>query len=81
MDTGQLQYFILVDLNASNSTKKLIFRCPIPYAGQQLPRTIDEKEHCPNIRIPDLFAFGFTDGSYFMRIQQTSIYTSLWHKA
>lgn len=73
---GNFNICVLVDINAGGLTKKFIFRCPIPYVGQQFPRTIDEKvscevatyiwmqEHCPNIRIPDLFAFGFTDGSY-----------------
>lgn len=73
---GNFNVCVLVDVNAGNLSKKLIFRCPIPHAEQQHPGTIDEKiscevatyiwmqEHCPNIRIPDLFAFGFTDDNH-----------------
>ncbi|KAF4980049.1 hypothetical protein FZEAL_3911 [Fusarium zealandicum] len=92
---GGFNICVLVDVNAGNSSKNLIFRCPIShkFAEQQYPGTIDEKvscevatyiwmqEHCPNIRIPNLFAFGFTDGNQFIRVQQTSVYNCLCHKA
>ncbi|EJT79819.1 hypothetical protein GGTG_04902 [Gaeumannomyces tritici R3-111a-1] len=56
--------------------KQLLFRCPLPYKfpEAQYPGTIDEKvgmevgayvwiqENCPDIRIPHLYGFGFSDG-------------------
>ncbi|KAI6765033.1 hypothetical protein HG531_012132 [Fusarium graminearum] len=91
---GCFNVCVQAQVTAGNSTKKFIFRCPIPpHAGQQYPGIIDEKvgcevatyiwmqQHCPEIRIPDLFAFGFTDDSSFIHIQQTSIFTGLWRKA
>ncbi|CZS86089.1 unnamed protein product [Fusarium graminearum] len=91
---GCFNVCVQAQVTAGNSTKKFIFRCPIPpHAGQQYSGIIDEKvgcevatyiwmqQHCPEIRIPDLFAFGFTDDSSFIHIQQTSIFTGLWRKA
>ncbi|KAF1736134.1 hypothetical protein CRV24_005072 [Beauveria bassiana] len=97
---GNFNICVLVLVKAGDTIKKLIFRCPIPFVERQYPGTIDEKvscevatyiwmqEHCPDIRIPYLYAFGFTDGDYvrscslpFIRVQQTSVYTSLWRKA
>ncbi|KAL8407482.1 hypothetical protein RB594_006343 [Gaeumannomyces avenae] len=59
--------------------KQLLFRCPLPYKfpEAQYPGTIDEKvgmevgayvwiqENCPDIRIPHLYGFGFSDGRQF----------------
>ncbi|CAG2005704.1 unnamed protein product [Fusarium graminearum] len=91
---GCFNVCVQAQVTAGNSTKKFIFRCPIPpHAGQQYSGIIDEKvgcevatyiwmqQHCPEIRIPDLFAFGFTDDSSFIHIKQTSIFTGLWRKA
>lgn len=73
---GSFNICVLVLVKAGDTIEKLIFRCPIPFIARQYPGTIDEKvscevatyiwmqEHCPDIRIPDLYAFGFTDGNY-----------------
>ncbi len=59
------------------SRRLVVFRCPLPHklAEASYPGTLDEKvacevgtygwmqEHCPDIRIPHLYAFGFSDGS------------------
>lgn len=60
------------------STARFILRCPMPHklAEDRYPGTIDEKvsceaasyvwmqEHCNDIRIPHLYAFGFADGRH-----------------
>lgn len=60
---------------AGDGCQKLIMRCPMPHklAETRYPGTVDEKiaceagtyawmqEHCPEVRIPHLFGFGFTD--------------------
>ncbi|KAM3513335.1 hypothetical protein MY11210_003019 [Beauveria gryllotalpidicola] len=66
------------------TTKRLIFRCPRPHklAEDRYPGTINEKigceaatyvwmqEHCSDIRIPHLYAFGFLDGDHFTHIER-----------
>lgn len=75
---GGFNLCILVQVESRGSSKRLVFRCPMPHklAEQQYPGTIDEKvacevavyawmqEHCPGIRIPHLYAFGFANGSH-----------------
>ncbi|KAF0641002.1 hypothetical protein FPSE5266_03312 [Fusarium pseudograminearum] len=91
---GCFNVCVRVEVTAGNSTRSLIFRCPVPpLAGQQAPGRNDEKlgcevgtyiymqQNCPDIRIPELFAFGFTDDSSFVHVQQTPIYTKFWRKA
>lgn len=60
------------------SPRRLLFRCPLPYklAEAGYPGTIDEKlgcevgayawmqDYCPDIRIPHLYGFGFSDGRH-----------------
>ncbi|KAM4057286.1 hypothetical protein HRG_014854 [Hirsutella rhossiliensis] len=74
---GGFNLCVLVEATVAGSLTKLVFRCPMPHkpAERQYPGTIDEKvrcevaayawmqEHCHEIRIPSLYAFGFTDGS------------------
>ncbi|QPG95098.1 hypothetical protein C2857_007660 [Epichloe festucae Fl1] len=59
---------------------------PHKLAEQQYPGTIDEKvscevatyawmqEHCANIRIPTLYAFGFANAGHFTHISQQPLY-------
>ncbi|CAF3539881.1 unnamed protein product, partial [Fusarium graminearum] len=89
---GVFNICVIVDMTTGNLSKKLIFRCPIPPHAGQHPGTIDEKvecevatyiwmqQYCPDIRIPHLLAFGFTDDSSFIHIQQTSVCTRVWRK-
>ena len=74
---GGFNLCVLVEVTVSGSSTKLVFRCPMPHklAERQYPGTIDEKvrcevavyvwmqEHCCDVRIPSLHAFGFADGS------------------
>lgn len=74
---GGFNICVLVEVIAAGSSTKLVFRCPMPHklAERQYPGTIDEKvrcevaayvwmqEHCFDVRIPSLYAFGFVDGS------------------
>lgn len=75
--SGGFNLCVLVEATVAGSPTKLVFRCPMPHklAEQRYPGTIDEKlrcevgayawiqQHCREIRIPSLYAFGFTDGS------------------
>ncbi|KAG8667739.1 hypothetical protein FPOAC2_12928 [Fusarium poae] len=90
---GIFNICVLVEVAVGNTNKKLILRCPIPPHAGQPSSTVDEKvgcevatyiwmqQYCSDIRIPHLFAFGFTDDSSFTHIQHKSIYTRLWRKA
>lgn len=76
---GGFNLCVLVDIQgrSSSDSRTVVFRCPMPHklAEQQYPGTIDEKvsceaaayawiqDYCLDIRIPHLYAFGFTDGS------------------
>lgn len=67
---------VFVEIESRGSVRKVIFRCPMPHklAEARYPGSIDEKlgceigasiwveEHCPEIRSPHLFGFGFSDG-------------------
>lgn len=75
---GGFNVCIPVSLNSTDGQdqRQLLFRCPLPYklAESRYPGTIDEKvgsevgayvwmqEHCPDVRIPHLYGFGFSDG-------------------
>lgn len=76
---GGFNLCVLVEVQScsSSESRQVVFRCPLPYKlpEQQHPGTIDEKvsceaaayawmqDYCTDIRIPHLYAFGFTDGS------------------
>ncbi|CAM1502555.1 Fc.00g045390.m01.CDS01 [Cosmosporella sp. VM-42] len=94
---GGFNLCILVEVDSSGLTRRLVFRCPMPHklAENQYPGTIDEKvscevatyvwmqEYCAGIRIPDLYAFGFGDGSHFTHAKQRPFYSRIcdtfWH--
>jgi hypothetical protein len=72
---GSFNVCIPIEIRSTRCHKKLIFRCPMPHklAEVQYPGTVDEKlssevgtyawmqQYCPNIRIPHLYGFGFSD--------------------
>ncbi|TVY91114.1 hypothetical protein LAWI1_G004340 [Lachnellula willkommii] len=72
---GSFNVCIPIEVQTTRYHKKLIFRCPMPYklAEVKYPRTVDEKlcsevgtyawiqDQCPDIRIPHLYGFGFSD--------------------
>ncbi|KAF2155016.1 hypothetical protein K461DRAFT_276196 [Myriangium duriaei CBS 260.36] len=71
--------------------RKLIFRCPMPHrhAEQHYPGTMDEKlnsevatylwiqRNCPDIPIPQLYAFGFADGTQFAHTDPSPVQARL----
>lgn len=77
---GSFNFVIPVDVN-SKGRNRVIIRIPLPYkvGESQYPGNIDEKlrceaatyihihEHCPDVPIPKLWGFGFTDGSNVSR--------------
>lgn len=75
---GGFNICVVVEVDSKGLIRRLIFRCPMPHklAEQRYPGTIDEKvgcevatyvwmqEHCTDIRIPNLYAFGLADGGH-----------------
>ncbi|KAL2755825.1 hypothetical protein ACRALDRAFT_1033775 [Sodiomyces alcalophilus JCM 7366] len=75
-------------------TRTLLVRCPMSHklAEAQYPGTVDEKvstevatyvwmqEHCPDVRIPMLLGFGFTDGRHFTHVGGQPFYIR-WARA
>ena len=80
---GGFNICIPVDVTRRVVASRLIFRCPRPHklAEDKHPGTIDEKlacevasyvwvqehEHCDAIIIPQLYAFGFLNGTHVRR--------------
>lgn len=72
---GSFNICIPIEVQSTRFHKKLIFRCPMPHklAEAKYPGTVDEKlssevgthvwmqYQCPDIRIPHLYGFGFSD--------------------
>lgn len=72
---GSFNLCIPVEVRSIRGRKKLILRCPMPHklAEEEYPGTVDEKlssevatyawmqQHCPDVRIPHLYGFGFAD--------------------
>ncbi|KAK4157128.1 hypothetical protein C8A00DRAFT_12032 [Chaetomidium leptoderma] len=77
---------------ARNAHKRLIFRCPMPHklAEARYPGTVDEKlscevgtyawmqDWCPDVRIPHLYGFGFSDHRHFTHEGRMPFYVRLW---
>ncbi|KAL2177770.1 uncharacterized protein P884DRAFT_200052 [Thermothelomyces heterothallicus CBS 202.75] len=90
---GGFNLCVLVDIESRGLSRRLVFRCPLPHklAEKQYPGTIDEKvacevaayawmqEHCPEIRIPHLYAFGFLNGSQFTHVNQRPWHVRVYH--
>ncbi|KYK57534.1 hypothetical protein DCS_04545 [Drechmeria coniospora] len=88
---GSFNICILVEIYSALPSNKVLFRCPIPHklAEARYPGTIDEKlgcevgayiwvqEHCPEIRSPDLFGFGFLDGRHFTHSKHMPFFSRL----
>ncbi|KAG9259153.1 uncharacterized protein F5Z01DRAFT_740979 [Emericellopsis atlantica] len=88
--SGGFNLCVLVEATVAGRLT-LVFRCPMSHklAERQYPGTIDEKvrgevaayawiqEHCHEIRIPCLYAFGFTDGLQFSHVEQAPFYTRI----
>ncbi|AEO62414.1 uncharacterized protein THITE_2061567 [Thermothielavioides terrestris NRRL 8126] len=76
------------------SSERVVFRCPLPHklAEARYPGSIDEKlscevgahiwveEHCPEIRTPHLFGFGFSDGRHFTHTRHVSFFVRTVHR-
>ncbi|OAF54176.1 hypothetical protein VC83_09550 [Pseudogymnoascus destructans] len=76
---GGFNICVPIEANLGKLSKKLIFRCPMPHklAESIYPGTVDEKlscelgaymwmqDKCPDIRIPHLYGFGFSDSRHF----------------
>ncbi|POR34351.1 Uncharacterized protein TPAR_05431 [Tolypocladium paradoxum] len=76
---GSFNVCVFVEVKSGSSSRKVIFRCPMPHklAEARYPGSIHEKlscevgaymwveENCPEIRSPHLFGFGFLDGRHF----------------
>ena len=75
---GNFNVCIPVEVRSASFSKNLIFRCPMPHklAEAKYPGTIDEKlscevgtyiwmqDRCPDIPIPQLYGFGFSDNRH-----------------
>lgn len=75
-EIGRFNICVLVETHSLGKTAKMIFRCQKEYQlGEKwFPGVAEEKvrveagtyawieEHCPEVRIPHLFAFGLKDG-------------------
>lgn len=75
---GSFNVCIPVEVRSAGFNQSLIFRCPMPHklAEAKYPGTVDEKlssevgayvwmqEHCPDIPIPRLYGFGFSDNRH-----------------
>ena len=75
---GSFNVCIPVKVRSAGFNKNLNFRCPMPHklAEARYPGTVDEKlssevgayiwmqEHCPDIPIPQLYGFGFSDNRH-----------------
>ncbi|EXJ82309.1 hypothetical protein A1O3_06122 [Capronia epimyces CBS 606.96] len=89
---GAFNICVLVHITVAGRSTNLVFRCPMPHklAEIQYAGTIDEKvrcevaayvwiqEHCPDIRIPRLYAFDFVDGSQFTHLDQAPFYARIY---
>lgn len=85
---GAFNVCVLVEVASGGSTTKLIFRCPKPH---RLVGIMDEKlssevgayvwmqEKCPDVLIPHLFGFGFSDGRQFTHVTHRPFHVRLVH--
>ncbi|KAH6612909.1 hypothetical protein B0J18DRAFT_470260 [Chaetomium sp. MPI-SDFR-AT-0129] len=74
-------------------SRKVMFRCGMPHklAEPQYPGTVDEKtsceagayvwmqEKCPDVRIPHLYGFGFSNERHYTHVHQKSFLRRLVH--
>ncbi|KAL2213275.1 hypothetical protein CC79DRAFT_1299223 [Sarocladium strictum] len=88
---GGFNLCVFVEVASGDSTKRIVFRVPMPHklAEGRYPGSVDEKvdtevgayiwveEHCPEIKVPHLFGFGYMDGRHFTHAKQMSIWSRL----
>ncbi|KAM4065851.1 aminoglycoside phosphotransferase [Hirsutella rhossiliensis] len=88
---GGFNLCLLVAVSEGACQRVVVFRCPMAHklAEDVYAGTIDEKlrsevatyvwmqEHCANIRIPALYAFGLKDGSHFVHVGQRPLYARI----
>ncbi|KAH9211846.1 hypothetical protein DL95DRAFT_510504 [Leptodontidium sp. 2 PMI_412] len=91
---GSFNVCIPIEIRSARCHKKFMFRCPMPHklAEAKYPGTVDEKlssevgtyawmqHQCPDIRIPHLYGFGFSNHRHFVHEQQRPLYIRLWHR-
>ncbi|KAJ0160130.1 hypothetical protein CTA2_8510 [Colletotrichum tanaceti] len=89
---GSFNVCIPVEVRSSDLCQKLILRCAMPHklAESHNPGSVDEKvgcevgayawiqERCPDIRIPHLYGFGFSDQRHFTHEMQRSLFVRMW---
>ena len=75
---GGFNMCVFLAIETGGQSRKVVFRYPMPHklAEAQYPGTVDEKlgsevgayvwmqEKCPDVRIPHLYGFGFSDGRH-----------------
>ena len=83
---GSFNVCIPIEVRSAGFNQKFIFRCPMPHklAEATYPGTIDEKlssevgayvwiqEYCPDIPIPQLYGFGFSNNRHVSFFNITS---------
>ncbi|KAK3933748.1 hypothetical protein QBC46DRAFT_401354 [Diplogelasinospora grovesii] len=88
---GGFNVCIPVEVQSLGSRRKLILRCAMPHklAEAETPGSIDEKmgcevgtyawmqERCPDIRIPHLYGFGFSDHRHFTHEAHRPLYVRI----
>ncbi|KAI1758624.1 hypothetical protein GGR53DRAFT_226602 [Hypoxylon sp. FL1150] len=87
---GGFNICVLVEVSRQDaSPERIIFRCPMPHklAEEKYPGTVNEKvscevasyvwmqERCTDVRIPHLYAFGFTDGTHFTHTRHMPVHS------
>ncbi|KAK3303845.1 uncharacterized protein B0T15DRAFT_285932 [Chaetomium strumarium] len=80
---GGFNMCVLLNITSpGRQERKVVFRCAMPHklAEARYPGTVDEKlgckvgsyvfiqENCPNVRIPHLYGFGFSDSRQFTHV-------------
>lgn len=80
---GGFNLCVFVEVASGSSARRIVFRVPMPHklAETRFPGTVDEKvdsevgayvwveEHCPEIRVPHLFGFGYMDGRHVSQLR------------
>ncbi|EGY22539.1 uncharacterized protein VDAG_03977 [Verticillium dahliae VdLs.17] len=90
---GNFNVCLPVNVRSPGSSYKLILRCAMPHklAEAHKPGSMDEKmdcevgayawiqEKCPDIRIPHLYGFGFSDQRHFTHEAHRPLYIRMLH--
>ena len=75
---GGFNLCVFVEVASGDATRRIVFRIPMPHklAEARYPGSVDEKvdgevsayiwveQNCPEIRVPQLFGFGYMDGRH-----------------